>query len=162
MCQNHTRLDVGLRSRYNPNIRFRVLPCQLRLSCTKAYFWQAMKILTLSRACLLSCLLLLTNISFALRDADIAMKYSMGTAVNSAFARTSLLAVLAQQTASPAKADSAPQPTTQLPPDSYVGTVVAIMFLAGIVLLLVKWSRRRVRGTVYPFPRAHGKRRRAS
>jgi hypothetical protein len=121
-----------------------------------------MKILTPSRARVLSCFLLLTNVSFALRDADVSVKYSVATALNSALARTSLLAVLAQQTASPAKADSTPQPPTQLPPDSYVAIVVGIMFLAGIVLLLIKWPRRRARGGVYPFPRPYGKRRRAS
>jgi hypothetical protein len=106
--------------------------------------------------------LLLTNISFAVRDVDVSMKDSVATAPNAAFARTSLLAVLAQQTASAAKTDSTPQPPTQLPPDSYVGAVVAIMFLGGIVLLLAKWPRRRARGSVHPFPRPYGKRRRVS
>jgi hypothetical protein len=103
--------------------------------------------------------------SFAWRDADVSLKRSAQLATNSAvaFATGTFLADAAQQTESPAKADSTVQPPAQLPPDSYVAMVVAIMFLAGIVLLLAKWPRRRrANRNVYRFPRNTNRTRRAS
>jgi hypothetical protein len=124
-----------------------------------------MKILTPSCTVILSSFLLFTNVSFAWRDANVSLKRSAELATNSAVALATgtFLADAAQQTESPAKADSTPQPPAQLPPDSYVATAVGVMFLAGIVLLLAKWPRRRrANRNVYRFPRNTNRTRRAS
>jgi hypothetical protein len=67
-----------------------------------------MNILTPARARVLSSFLLLTNMSFAWRDMDVSLKHAAGMGTNSAvtFATVTFLADAAQQSASPAKANS--------------------------------------------------------
>lgn len=123
-----------------------------------------MKALDASSRRTLSCLLLLTNIAFASREADVSMRYPVGIAGNSAvrLAATTVLANLTQESTTPAKENSAPKPEVQMPPDYEVGAVVGAMFLAGVILLFAKWPRRRASKNIYRFPRPPRKARRAS
>jgi hypothetical protein len=101
---------------------------------------------------------------FGLPGADVSMKYSVRIADNSAvrLAASTFFADLGQQSTPPAKDNPASKLKIQLSPDSYVGAVVGTMFLAGVILLLAKWPRRRVRRNIYRFPRAPRRARRAS
>ena len=167
-CAKHDRITPCLTSvsasLYNPSIRFQVLPSQLRPDYYKAAFREAMEVLTSLNTVVLPCFLLLTHMAFASQDTDASAKYSAGIVRTSSarLAATTLLAEVAQQTASAAKDASPPKPQIEFAPDSYVGAVVGVMFLAGIVMLLIKWPRRRPRQNVYGFPRAPKRTRRAS
>jgi hypothetical protein len=48
--------------------------------------------------------------------------------------------------------DNAPKDKIRVP-DSYVGTVVGLMLLAGVAALMTKWPRHRIRKKIYEFGR---------
>jgi hypothetical protein len=157
-------LDVGICFVVQAEYQVSRLPSQLRPDCYKAAFREAMKVLASLNIFVLPCFLLLTHIAFASQGTDASMKYSAGIVRTSSarLAAATLLAEVAQQTASAAKDASPPKPQIELAPDSYVGAVVAVMFLAGIVMLLIKWPRRQPPRNVHSFPHAPKRTRRAS
>jgi hypothetical protein len=59
--------------------------------------------------------------------------------------------------------DNAPKDKFRVP-DSYVGTVVGLMLLAGVAALVTKWPRHRIRKKIYEFGRGKSRehKRRAS
>jgi hypothetical protein len=126
--------------------------------------------LTLRGTFILSCGFFLSNLVFGSADAKILVNpyVRISDVGDVQLAPTAVVADAPWKKRSSgndksAPEDNAPKDNSRLP-DSYVGTVVGLMFLAGVTFLVTKWPRRRIRKKIYEFgrPKSREHRRRAS
>jgi hypothetical protein len=129
-----------------------------------------MTYLTLPGMFVLSCCFFLSIPVFGSTDAKILVKHYVRISdVGGAQLATTAVAIdppskkRSSESDKSGPEDNAPKENSRVP-DSYVGTVVGLMFLAGIALLMTKWPRRRIRRRIYEFgrPKSREYKRRAS